>query len=169
MSETENDVPPPAAAGGAASGILNRMGRLRLRSRADGTSSQREKAVRLFGASIVSAVVKSIVWTALFATYLVVEVLAAMLVYMYLNIYHFETFGRLIGISRQLFYTFATQLENLSPAIADQANATILGELGAKSIFLLFIGLTVSAGIRLLGWFIHKSLETVRPRRAQAS
>jgi hypothetical protein len=94
-------------------------------------------------------------------------VLVAMLAYMYLNLYHIETFGRLIGIAHQLLDLFAQRLEQISPELATQAYATILGELGAKSVLLLFIGLAVSTGIRFLIWFFHKSIETVRNRPAR--
>jgi hypothetical protein len=103
----------------------------------------------------VTPILKTIVYAALFIAYLIVEVVLAMLVYMYLNLYHLDTFGRLVGWSRELLSSFATYLETLSPQLANQANATILGELGAKSILLLFIGLIVSAFVRMLGWCLH--------------
>lgn len=124
----------------------------------------------------MNALVKSIVYTALLLAYLVVEVVVAMLVYMYLNLNHLETFGRLVGLSRELLNRFAIELERVSPELANQANATILGELGAKSILLLFIGLLVSILIRFFGYFLHnflvwfyqKSTEVVRPHESRS-
>jgi hypothetical protein len=126
--------------------------------------------------SPVTAIFKAIIYGALLIVYLVLEVLAAMLAYMYLNLYQIETFGYLIGLSRNLLNQFAVHLEQLSPAIANQAYATILGELGPKSILLLFIGLGVSAAIRLVIWFfnavivgLHPRIEATGGRRAQTA
>lgn len=112
--------------------------------------------------SSVTALFKAIIYGVLLIAYLVLEVLAAMLAYMYLNLYQIETFGYLIGVSRNLLNEFAVQLERISPTIANQAYATILGELGAKSILLLFIGLLVSTGIRFVIWVINGVIEGLR-------
>ncbi len=110
----------------------------------------------------VTYLFKGVFLTALVIVYLIAEVLIAMLAYMYLNLYQIKTFGWLIGLSRELLNMFAAQLEKLSPELANQAYATILGELGPKSVLLLFIGLGVGAVIRLAGWFLHKSFEHVK-------
>lgn len=116
---------------------------------------------------VVNSLFKAVIYSVLLVIYLVVEVFLAMLAYMYLNLYHFETFGYLIGLSREFLNAFATQLERYSPELANQAYATVLGELGAKSVLLLFIGLAVSTLIRILIWFVHKGMETVRTEKAQ--
>lgn len=124
----------------------------------------------------MTAIFKAIIYGALLIAYLVLEVLAAMLAYMYLNLYQIETFGYLIGLSRNLLNQFAVHLEQLSPVIANQAYATILGELGPKSILLLFIGLGVSTAIRFVIWIfnavivgLHPRIEATDGRRAQTT
>ena len=125
----------------------------------------------------MNTLIKTVVYSALLIAYVIVEVFLAMLFYVYLNLYHFETFGRLVGLSRDLLNRFATELENFAPDLANQAYATILGELGAKSILLLIIGLIVSLIIRFLGWFLHnfiswffnKSIEFSGSQKPQSS
>ena len=81
---------------------------------------------------------------------LVVELVAAMLVYIYLNLYSLETFGNLVRLARDVLDVFREQLEYWLPAAANQAYATLLGELGPKSILLLLIGLVTATVIRSL-------------------
>jgi hypothetical protein len=116
----------------------------------------------------VTAILKAIVYSVLLVAYLILEVLVAMLAYMYLNLYQIQTFGYLISLSHRLLNEFAVQLEKLSPAIANQAYATILGELGAKSILLLFIGLAVSTGIRFLIWIMNEAFDWLHPKKKPA-
>ena len=94
--------------------------------------------------------------------YLIVEVFLAMLTYMYLNLYHPYTFGSLIRIAHGLLNSFTTYLEQLSPDLANQAFRTLLGELGAKSVLLLLIGLIVSALARLLIWAVRGAIVRMR-------
>jgi hypothetical protein len=142
---------------------------LRKQRRKEGASETagENRPVRHSRMTIVGSFLKAIFYPVLLVIYLLVEVLVSMLAYMYLNLYHIETFGYLIGLSRVLLNQFADHLEKLSPEIANQAYATILGELGAKSILLLFIGLAANAAIRFLIWFVHKGVETARPAKAQ--
>jgi hypothetical protein len=93
----------------------------------------------------------------LFILYLIVEIFLAMATYMYLNLYHPYTFGSLIGFAHGLLNTFTTYLERLSPDLANSAYRTLLGELGAKSVLLLLIGLIVSALARLIIWSINRA------------
>ena len=89
---------------------------------------------------------------ALLIIVVIVEVVVAMFAYMYLALNHIETFGYLVGLSRDVLNLFADQLKQFSPEFALRADTTLLGELGPKSILLLLIGLTVSAIGRLTGW-----------------
>lgn len=153
-------------------GLLRRLGRLRLRR----PRSKKKKVERASAATLprsrndgVGSFLKSLVFSALLIAYLVAEVLVAMVAYMYLNLHHIETFGYLIKLSRSLLNEFAIQLERLSPELANRAYATLLGELGPKSILLLFIGLAVSMFIRFLIWLLHRSVEAARARRAPAA
>jgi hypothetical protein len=98
----------------------------------------------------------------LFVLYLVVEIFLAMATYVYLNIYHPYTFGSLIRLSRSLLDGFTTYLKGFSPELANRAYATLLGELGPKSVLLLLIGLIVSALARLIIWSIRRSLARLR-------
>jgi hypothetical protein len=86
------------------------------------------------------------------AIYVIVEVVVAMVAYMYLALNHVETFGHLVAFSRDVLNLFANQLEQWAPDLATQAYTTLLGELGPKSILLLLIGLAVSAIGRLATW-----------------
>ena len=101
---------------------------------------------------VVKSLVTLIVAATVLALYVIVEVIVAMIAYMYLALNHTETFGYLVGLSRDILNLFANQLEFWSPDLANQAYTTLLGELGPKSILLLLIGLIVGAIIRLAGW-----------------
>jgi hypothetical protein len=101
---------------------------------------------------VVKSLVTLIVVAAVLAIYVIVEVIVAMIAYMYLALNHAETFGYLVGLSRDVLNLFANQLEYWAPDLANQAYTTLLGELGPKSILLLLIGLIVGAIIRLAGW-----------------
>ncbi|KAB2943488.1 MAG: hypothetical protein K8F92_13900 [Hyphomicrobium sp.] len=93
---------------------------------------------------------------ALLLILVIVEVVVAMFAYMYLALNHVETFGYLVGLSRDVLKLFADQLKQLSPELALRADTTLLGELGPKSILLLLIGLTVSGLGRLAGWIARR-------------
>ena len=86
----------------------------------------------------------------------IVEVVIAMIAYMYLALNHLETFGYLVGLSRDVLNLFADQLKQYAPEYALRADTTLLGELGPKSILLLLIGLVVSAIGRLTGWMVRR-------------
>jgi len=102
--------------------------------------------------AILKSLVALILVIAALALYVVVEVVVAMVAYMYLALNHVQTFGHLIAFSRDVLNLFANQLEQWSPELATQAYTTLLGELGPKSILLLLIGLGVSALGRLVTW-----------------
>jgi len=98
-----------------------------------------------------------------FALLVVVELIAAMLVYIYLALYSLETFGYLVRLSRGVLNVLLDPMELIFPAAATTAYATLVGELGPKSILLLLIGLLVSAGMRFGAWsFAH--LKAVRTK-----
>lgn len=98
---------------------------------------------------------------------LVIEVFAAMLVYIYLDLYHRPFFGDLVGIAREILISFTQNLTNIAPEFANQANTSLLGEFGAKSILLLVIGLLVSAVLRSLTMVIFKGLDEMRRREGK--
>jgi hypothetical protein len=79
---------------------------------------------------------------------LLVELITTMLVYMYLNFYHIETFGHLVRLARYPLDLIGVQTEYWLPASANSAYATLIGELGPKSFLLLILGLIVAAIIR---------------------
>lgn len=79
---------------------------------------------------------------------LVIELVATMLVYIYLNLYHLDTFGYLVRLSRSVLDVLTGQLDYWLPVKANAAYATLIGELGPKSILLLILGLLTAAVIR---------------------
>ena len=81
---------------------------------------------------------------------LVVELVATMAAYTYLNLYHIETFGWLVRLSRSVLEIMSSQLEFWLRGKTDTVYATLFGELGPKSILLLLLGLVIAALVRLL-------------------
>jgi hypothetical protein len=123
-----------------------------------GSSSHQSRALELeflMGAVFKSLLAVVLVIAAL-VIYVIVEVVVAMVAYMYLALNHVWMFGHLISLSRDVLNLFANQLEQWSPELATQAYTTLLGELGPKSILLLLIGLFVSALGRLLTWMARQ-------------
>lgn len=118
--------------------------------------------------TLIKGLVSLVVVIAVLAIYVIVEVIVAMAAYMYLALNHTETFGTLIGYSRELLNLFANQLETWAPELANQAYTTLLGELGAKSILLLLIGLAVSALGRLIGWTVRRWVRNARSQEHTA-
>lgn len=86
---------------------------------------------------------------------LVVELVLTMLVYTYLNLKHLETFGWMVRQARVVLDLLAGQLEFWLPAGSNAAYATLIGELGPKSILLLIIGLVVGSVVRGLLKLFH--------------
>jgi hypothetical protein len=74
-----------------------------------------------------------------------------MLIYIYLNLYHLPTFGYLVRLSRSVLDVLTGQLEYWLPVTANAAYATLIGELGPKSILLLILGLLTAAVLRGAG------------------
>ncbi|HWB47460.1 MAG TPA: hypothetical protein VG900_18670 [Hyphomicrobiaceae bacterium] len=98
--------------------------------------------------SALRAVLRSVLAIAEVVVLLVVELVAAMLVYIYMNLYHLETFGFLVRLARYVLDALVSQLEFWLPGSANSAYATLIGELGPKSILLLLVGLIVATIIR---------------------
>ncbi len=89
---------------------------------------------------------------------LVVELLAAMLVYIYLNVYHLATFGYLVRLARSVQDVLAAQLDYWLPKSSNVVYATLIGELGPKSILLLLIGLLSAFIVRSLVRLVRRYL-----------
>ncbi len=117
----------------------------------------------------MNALLRVIFYPPLLVAYLVIEVLAAMLAYMYLNINHIDLFGSLVQLSGELLDQFEVQLKFFYPELANNAYATILGELNPKSVLLLIIGLTISTVVRLMIWSFHKGSDRMRPASEEAA
>ncbi len=81
---------------------------------------------------------------------LVVELLAAMLIYMYLNLYHVGLFGVLVRHARDILDALTGQLDYWLPVTSNAAYASVIGELGPKSLLLLLIGLVSAMLIRFV-------------------
>ena len=86
---------------------------------------------------------------------LLVELIATMLLYSYLNLSHPETFGWLVRQSRVVLDILAGQIETWFKGWSNAAYATVFGELGPKSILLLLMGLVVAAVIRWGVWVVQ--------------
>jgi hypothetical protein len=89
---------------------------------------------------------------------LLAELLTAMLVYIYLNLYHLATFGYLVRLSRSVLDAIAGQLDYWLPKSSNVVYATLIGELGPKSILLLLIGLLSAFVIRSLARLARRFL-----------
>jgi hypothetical protein len=137
-------------------------------SAAGAAPEQISKSPSLSGISIVTWLLKTVAFISLLIVYLVVEMAVSMLAYVYLNLYQINTFGYLIRLSRNLLTTMQTTFEAYVPQLADRAYATLLGEIGPKSILLLFLGLTASTLIRLIVWVVNASFSGIRSSRPAA-
>ena len=76
--------------------------------------------------------------------------IAAMLIYIYLNLYHLTFFGQLVRDARYVLEALVSQMEYWLPVSANSAYATLIGELGPKSLLLLLIGSVSAMFIRYL-------------------
>jgi hypothetical protein len=100
--------------------------------------------------SAIKTIVAAAVGVAVVLGLLIIELIATVLVYTYLNLYHLSTFGALVRLAREVQDALVGQLEFWLPGSANSAYATLFGELGPKSFLLLLLGLLVSAIIRVL-------------------
>jgi len=101
-----------------------------------------------------------------FGLLLIVELVLAMLIYVYLALYDLETFGYLVRQAGKVLNMLWGQVDVLfSEAVANQAYATVIGELGPKSILLLIIGLVVGAIFRFLVWLAAQPFKRREPIR----
>lgn len=89
----------------------------------------------------------------LFGT-LVFEVLLAMAIYIYLATNHVEVFGEMVRWARDVLNLLVDTLEATFPDLANQAYATLVGEIGPKSFLLLVLGLLASGLLRLTIWVL---------------
>ncbi len=80
----------------------------------------------------------------------IVELVITVALYIYLNLYHLETFGYLVRLASSVLQVLTTQIEYWVPLSANAAYATLIGELGPKSILLLMLGLVTGAVIRAI-------------------
>lgn len=105
------------------------------------------------------------IWTAAhIVLMLVVELVATMLIYIYLNLYHLSTFGYLVRLARSVLDSLTGQLEYWLPTSSNAAYATLIGELGPKSILLLILGLLTATLIRA----IARGIVRLASRRAHS-
>jgi hypothetical protein len=152
--------------------LFKRLGKLRKKTPSSAQAAPGRPLLpsSFSGIAVVISLVKTSAFLVLLLVYLVVEMLAAMLAYAYLNIYQIDTFGYLIKLSRNLLTTMLVFFEAYAPPdLANRAYATLLGEIGPKSLMLLFLGLAVSTVIRLLVWVIHRSFEGLRSGKPAAT
>jgi hypothetical protein len=100
--------------------------------------------------ALLASVLRTILSVLQVIVLLVVELVVAMLVYGYLNLYHVETFGALVRLAKSVLDAVLAQLDYWFPLSANAAYATLVGELGPKSILLLLIGLISGVAVRFL-------------------
>jgi len=112
---------------------------------------------RTFAGTALSAVLAIVGFVLL----LMVELVCAMLAYIYLALYDIELFGYLVRLSRDVLNLIASSIEPLFPGSANQAYATLIGEFSPKSILLLLIGLVMGAVVRLVVWSIARMFRRV--------
>ena len=146
--------------------LFKQLGKFRKskRSSAPAAPDQPSPPSSFSGMAVVISLMRTSAFMVLLLAYLVVEMFVAMLAYAYLNIYQIDTFGYLIKLSRNFLSTIQTLFESYAtPELANRAYATLLGEIGPKSIMLLFLGLAVSMMIRFIMWALHKAFEGLRP------
>lgn len=143
--------------------LRKRLGRrAKERASAEAGPTQSSTPSSFSGMAVVISLLKTCAFLVLLLAYLVVELLVSMLAYAYLNLYQINTFGYLIRLSRNLLTTMQTLFETYAPGLADRAYATLLGEIGPKSILLLFLGLAGSMLIRFIMFALHKAFEGLR-------
>ncbi len=93
-----------------------------------------------------------------FAAMVILELILAIMVYVYFALYDLETFGWLVKVSKGILDSAIYWMEALMPEISNRAYATLLGELGPKAMLLLLTGLIVGAIIRFLAWMLVRAL-----------
>ncbi len=83
------------------------------------------------------------------AALLILELVATMLVYTWLNLYRLDTtFGWLVRLSKSVLDLWASQLDLWFKGSSNAAYGTLFGELSPKAILLLMIGLVVGTLMR---------------------
>jgi hypothetical protein len=87
---------------------------------------------------------------------LVAELVVAMVVYIYLNLYHIATFGYLVRVARSVLDVLAGQVDYWLPKSSNVVYATLIGELGPKSILLLLIGLLSAFVVRSIARLVRR-------------
>lgn len=100
---------------------------------------------------------------------LVIEIAVTMVLYIYLNLNHVETFGVLVRYARSVLDLMVHWLEKFLPGSANSAYATLFGELGPKSILLLLLGLVVAAILRFVLGGIERMLRGRREQHTAAA
>lgn len=113
---------------------------------------ERASTLGAIGGGIISTVFAVIRSGAL----LIVELITAILLYVYLDLFHPDLFGSLVRTASELFNAIASAVIPVFQESANQAYASLIGELSPKAILLLFIGLAVGAVIRLIVWALSR-------------
>lgn len=96
-----------------------------------------------------------------FAALVVVELIATMLIYLYLALYSREWFGYLIGHSRNALNFLIDHMTYFFPDSVNAAYATVAGELAPKAMLLLIIGLVVGAAVRFVIWVVMRMVRAL--------
>ncbi|MEL6977069.1 MAG: hypothetical protein AAGM38_00115 [Pseudomonadota bacterium] len=100
-----------------------------------------------------------VIWSVVaLLTTLVLEVMLAMLLYVYLDLNHREFFGVLVSWARDGMNFLLNSLQGASAELYNAANQSLAGEVAAKAFLLLVLGLFASGVIRMLAWSVRRVL-----------
>jgi hypothetical protein len=106
--------------------LLKKMGKFPRRKKSRAAPVQVQAAAapssssRFSGIALVTSLLKTLAYMALLLIYLIVEVFVAMLAYAYLNLYHVDIFGQLVGLSANFLTSMARQIKQAIDGFADR-------------------------------------------------
>lgn len=113
-------------------------------------------ADRSLSASFLIGIAAAIAAAAWFAFLVLLELIAAIVVYSYLATYQRDLFGSLAKQSSDVLNMLVVQIGDFTPGLTNAAYATLLGELAPKAFLLLLIGLIVGAILRFIFWMLGR-------------
>ena len=106
--------------------------------------------------AVLTSLLATVAALALILVQVIFELIATVAIYIYLNLYHLDTFGYLVRVARSVLDVLAGQIDYWMPVSSNVAYATLIGELGPKSILLLMLGLFTGAILRSIARLIGR-------------
>jgi len=107
---------------------------------------------------LVLSAMQALLAVASLVVLLLAELIVAMLVYIYLNLYHLATFGYLVRLARAVLDVMSGQLDYWLPTSSSAAYGSLFGDFDPKSILLLLIGLLSAFVVRSLARLVRRFL-----------